>query len=234
MRVSIERISRAEFLQGILKINQKISMKITEGTFAGIYPTRVEDTDDKELTVAGPTYKGANVPWSVGMSALLELTGDNGIYEFDGKTTQVRQEPLYQIVLEIPPDQPVRHVQRRRFVRLEWRIPIEVELSTAPGESSEPQPKERLFSRNISGNGICLSYHKRLAKGEQVDMIVPLLPGRPPLPIIGEVVRADDPAEGPTKDRFDIGIQFIQIRLSDQDRIVRFVFDKQRERVRTT
>lgn len=230
----IRTIERDKFLNRVVKPNTRISLKIPEGNFAGIYPTRVEDCTSTTMTVAGPDYKGTLVPMAAGMKVVINTVADNGVYECNAQTVDVLREPLYQIVLEIAAEEPIRHLQRRQFVRVDYHFPVEFQILS---EGTEPerksQPKRRSYSKNISANGICLIMEERFPKGTLMDMYLPLFPEKPPIYVMGEVVRSDEPPEGHRKD-FDVGIRFVQIRLVDQDRIVKFVFDLERQKVRQT
>ena len=228
----VRAIEREKFLGWVIKPNTRISLKIPDGNFAGIYPTRVEDYTPSTMTVAGPDYKGALVPLTVGMKVVVNTVADNGVYECNAQTADVVREPLYQVVLEIPAEEPIRHLQRRQFVRVDYHFAVEYQiLSDGAEPDKKSQPKKRSYSKNISGNGICLIMDERVPKGTVMDMYLPLFPEKPPIYVMGEVVRSDEPPDGHRKD-FDVGIRFVQIRLVDQDRIVKFVFDLERQKVR--
>ncbi len=228
----VRTIERERILGRVIQPNTKISLKIAEGNFAGLYPTRVEDCTQSTLTVAGPDYKGASVPMVPGMKVLVNTVADNGVYEFTAQAIEVLRKPLYQVVLEIPDGESIRHLQRRQFVRLDYHLQIEFQLISEGTEAEKKaQPKRQAYTKNISGNGICLILDERITKGTLMDIYLPLFPGKPPLYVMGEVVRSDEPPEAHRKD-FDVGIRFVQIRLVDQDRIVKLVFDLERQKVR--
>ena len=228
----VRTIDREKVLGRVIKPNTRISLKIADGNFAGIYPTRVEDCTQATLTVAGPDYRGALVPLTAGMQVTVNTVADNGVYEFTAKTVNILRDPIYQVVMEIPAEEPIRHLQRRQFVRVDYHFAVEIQITAGEGVTTKKTPeKKRCYSKNISGNGICLIMGERLAKGTLLDMYLPLFPGKPPIYVMGEVVRSDEPPESHRKD-YDVGILYVQIRLIDQDRIVKFVFDLERQKVR--
>jgi len=231
--LSAQPVDREKVFGTIIQVNTRISMTVPEGTFAGIYPSRVEDISENHLEVAGPSYKGTLVPLAAGMQLVLEVVAENGAYEFKANVIEVQREPIYQVVLDVPPEEPVRHLQRRAFVRLDLHIAVQVQFLNAGGETEKESQKVEIFTRNISGNGVCLRREEPLPRGTQMDMYLPLLPGKPPIYVMGEVVRtALASEESGAKGGYDIGVRFAQIRLTDQDRIVKFIFEKQRKQAK--
>lgn len=230
---SIRTIERDKFLLNTLQINSKISMKIIEGNYAGIYPTRVEDNSPGHLTISGPLYKGTLVPLTPHADVLINCVADNGVYEFRTRVHEVRREPLYQVVLAIPDGEEIRHLQRREFVRLDYHLKVQYQiLGEGDGQSSIKSPRREAFTKNISGNGICLIMNERVSRNTRLDIYLPLFEGKPPIYLMGEVVRSDEAPDGSERKNFNIGIRYIEIRLTDQDRIVKFIFDMERQKVR--
>ena len=181
--------------------------------------------------ISGPTYKGVLVPVAKGSEITINSVAENGVYEFKAITQEVRREPIYQLDLDVPADEPIHHLQRRQFMRLNLHLRVTYQIlsnnQNVPDESSK---KMEAMSKDISGNGICLIMDERLPKGTRLDMFVPLLPDRPPIYVVGEIVRADDPHGETHRKNYDVGIRFVEIRLTDQDRIVKYVFEQERKR----
>jgi len=92
----------------------------------------------------------------------------------------------------------------------------------------EKKRREQAFCRNISGNGICLILDRTLEKGARLDLFIHLYEKRPPMYIMGEVVRANPTKLESGEEVVETGIQFMEIRQVDQDRIVKFIFDRER------
>lgn len=209
-------------------------MKVSGGNFAGQYSSYVMDSSEKCVLVAGPSYKGVNVPLGAGASVEISCTVFNGIYEFPGEVVKSVSDPAYGLLVNLPDWEYFDHVQRRRFVRLSWTHSVEYQIldDTVDPGASRP-PKQSTTTRDISGNGICLVLKEPLERGVRLDLFLKIFEDRPPIYVMGEVVRSEPVESSGNNTRvFHVGIQFINIRLSDQDRIVRFIFDQQRQMAR--
>ncbi len=97
------------------------------------------------------------------------------------------------------------------------------------------QPRRHQFSAttiDVSGGGLCLAAAEPAPLGEYVDMTL-VLPTWPQisLELLGQVQSVDkpEPEEG---DAFKIGIGFVALSEIDRDRLVRYIFQKQRECLR--
>jgi hypothetical protein len=104
-------------------------------------------------------------------------------------------------------------VQRRDFVRVDAFL----EVVARPAGSGEPIPAAVV---NISASGAVVSRLASLKPGDDVRLELRLAPYGPPLEIGARVVREFD-------EQFR-ALHFEDIEESDRERIVRFVFDRQR------
>lgn len=214
----------------VFKINDRVTLGIPSGTYAGIYPSRVEDFSPQSLTLSGPTFREARISLPVGSETMVAKVEEKGVFEFNGRVAEVHQDPLYQIVVEIAPGEQVRLNNRRAFVRLECRLPIEFQI-TQEGDL-RVGTKQKTLTKNLSGNGVCLVLQQPLLAGTQLEMYLALPDSQVPIYIMGEVVRIRALEEDSKMPNHEVGIRFTQIRLPDQDRIVGYIFAQERQTAR--
>lgn len=112
-----------------------------------------------------------------------------------------------------------RHIQRRRHVRVDAEVPVTLRLSTAGSDSLL-----RSKTVNLSGGGLEIVDNVGLPLNAIVKIEL-RLPGQlTPVPLTGRIVRRARPN---TK-----GVKIERMILSDQDRLVKFIFTRQRLELR--
>ena len=101
-------------------------------------------------------------------------------------------------------------IQRREFARVDAVLQVAVASGIAAS------------AVNISGSGVLLSAREGLAAGDAIDLTLWLAPHEPPIAICGRVIREAD------KDKHLWAVHFEHMHEADRERIVRFVFERQR------
>jgi len=146
----------------------------------------------------------------VGDSVGIDITTSRGLLHVDARIAGVRDGEL--LDLEIAEDGEL--VQRREFARVDAVLAVTV--------ASPPGGTEQIAAAavNISGSGAVVSRLGALAIGDSVTLSLRLAPTEPPILISGRIVR-------------EFGehlraIHFEQVHQSDRERIVRYVFERQR------
>ncbi len=99
--------------------------------------------------------------------------------------------------------------QRRNYARVDAGLEVRVAASSAP-----------TVAVNISGSGAVLSHLDGLASGDLVELLLQLGPAEPPIAISGRVTREGD---GHLR-----AVHFEHVAPADRERIVRYVFARQR------
>ncbi len=107
------------------------------------------------------------------------------------------------------------------------------------GQTSE----DTIFNReptavNISGSGLRFRCNENLNPGSflEIELVLPLSSGIL-IELIGEVVRCTElhnPEEGGGDERYDVGVNFAAINEDDREYIIKYVFKRQRELLRST
>jgi hypothetical protein len=106
----------------------------------------------------------------------------------------------------------VEDIQRREFVRVEITCIVEVRRA-----GRDPIPT---YTVNVSGSGFLLAGPEDLQEGDRVDLTVKLTEGHAPLDVSAEVVRITGDGHR--------GVHITRIDENDRERLIHFVFERQR------
>lgn len=229
-----------------LDVNMRVELKIGAGDdHAGIYSSRIEDLGKGFVTVAAPASGGELLAVRAGEEIEIMIPSPSGFFSARCKVLERKAGPVPVLVLERP-TQYVR-VQLREYVRVPASLEVEVRPQvpkTAGGSSGGQGDEPAAFgvTRNVSGGGLLISFPPEsaevLARCREMGLTVTLKLGYDSPPVVAkarvvrvEVVRAGS-GSGQDGDRIDVAVAFTEISHRDQDRIVKFVFDRQREMIR--
>jgi hypothetical protein len=146
---------------------------------------------------------------TVGSEVTIDIATKRGLLHVDA---QIVGAPAGE-VLELGLTGRQELVQRRAFVRVDAFLEVVVK----PVATGEAIPAAVV---NISASGAVISRLAGLAEGDRANLLLRLAPYEPTLAIECRVVREFD-------DDFR-AVHFEAIMESDRERIVRFVFDRQR------
>jgi hypothetical protein len=142
----------------------------------------------------------------VGTQVAIDVTTSRGLLHCEARVAGVRDGEV--LDLEIGARREV--IQRREFARVDAVLQVTV----ASGITAA--------ALNISGSGLLLSAREGLAPGDAIDLTLWLAPHEPPIAIKGRVVRRAE------KDRQVWAVHFEHVHEANRERIVRFVFERQR------
>jgi hypothetical protein len=145
----------------------------------------------------------------VGTRVGIDLTTDRGLLHVEADVAEFRDGEVLE--LDVTGDREV--VQRREYARVDAVL----EVTVAPRGGAH---RRAAIAVNISGSGLVVSRLDEVAAGEQVDLWLELTPAEPPIKISGRVVR-------------ELGenlraVHFENVHKADRERIVHFVFQRQR------
>lgn len=133
---------------------------------------------------------------------------------------EVRVFPMY--YMSMPRE--YERIQRRRFVRYPVLLPAQFRLY-------EEKSWQKGFLVDISGGGARLSHREPLSSGDLLQISFSLKQHEPSLIITGKVVRSEI-LQVPGSGMYHSGIEFKDISIGVQDRIVGFVFQRMLEQRR--
>jgi len=142
-----------------------------------------------------------------------EATGPRGLTRLVGTLTQHGRE-VDAAKLEF--DQGPEVIQRRQFVR--------IETTTTVSLTRENGDVEKTFTLNLSGAGLLLGGPADLQMDELLKVDIEVGDEEPPIHARGRVVR--ETAEG------NKGVRIEMIEEGDRERLIHFVFERQRSQPR--
>lgn len=207
-----------------LEVNQSVTIEISAGeNNKKYYSSKVVSVSSAEMVILAPMERGVLVPLRTGDLITVSYNDDNAIYSFDAHV-QSRQGGVEQTVsVDCPKD--IRRVQRRNFVRIDVGLPLVYYfIDEAIGEYSQAFTGRTC---DISGGGLQFSTEQSIDSGMVLDMNIDLGDDER-VSAIGKVVRAIPVNKGGVV-KYSIGVQFTMIDERDRDKIIKFIFQKQRE-----
>jgi len=109
--------------------------------------------------------------------------------------------------------------ERRGFVRLDINVKVRWERVRQKGEEKSE------FTKNISGGGICLITEEKLNEGERLYLEIELPSGKL-IYARGKVVWVNEYEiiGVEIKKKYDVGIEFIEIKEEDRQEIGKYIF----------
>ncbi len=114
--------------------------------------------------------------------------------------------------------------EKREYFRLYVTLPADYQLE-GEGVRFAPQP----ITLNLSGGGIGFATQRRFNLGDRIVLTI-MLPSHPAITAKAEIVRVA-PREK-DKATFSIGARFTALSKKDQERILKYLINVQRERLR--
>ncbi|MDA0183837.1 PilZ domain-containing protein [Solirubrobacter phytolaccae] len=179
----------------------------------GMLPGTVEEASEASVIVA-LAVKDERITRTIGHDWAVEATSGRGIFRFPGKLNAERNGSL-----TIALTGEVERIQRREFVRIDAFLDVTVRGVDEPVGGDT-------HTVDVSGSGIQIQDKWDLPLG--IDVRVELqLPDGPPLRALGRVVRAgNDPEQK--------GIRMDGIARADEDRLMRYIRDKEVQALRAS
>ncbi|OLN33486.1 flagellar brake protein [Desulfosporosinus metallidurans] len=195
-----------------------VELAVLEGEYAGNYRTRIEEVGERLLAVGALFDKGEVVPLREGTKVKLTFWDEVAAYSFEAKIMQRIAVPVSLFVLELPDS--ISKVQRRNFVRVPAFYPITFRTVTREGLSD----LYKGTMLDLSGGGMRFSTKERVENKSLLYVQLTLPIGEIQSPV--RVCRAEQIEDS---NRYSVSVQFHEISERERDRIIRCVFDIQRE-----
>jgi c-di-GMP-binding flagellar brake protein YcgR len=212
-------------LEKVLRINYLVDVLVDDGNKQQIYRSRVEGLDKQSITLANPIKDSVLVPLREGLVVNITFLDDTAIYSFDSVIISRHSGNLPTITVKYPNPTAVKRTQRRNFVRFDTKLKISFNLikdyitdytQTFTGETID-----------VSGGGLMMATDTDVPKEELVDVQLELGSDNV-VSAVGRVVRLTD-RNDQSNPRYLLGLVFDVIEEKDRDKIIRFIFEKQRE-----
>ena len=195
-----------------------VELHVPEGDYEGNYRTHVDEVGKTRLSVYAPHHQGAIIPLQERTPVEVTFWDEVASYSFFTTVLQRIAIPIPVFVLKMPDS--IKRVQRRNYVRVPAFYPITYQVVEKTG-LGDVQKGNML---DLSGGGMRFQSREKLEKGNILYAYLEIPSGTLGTP--GQVCRVE-PIEG-TK-FFSVSVDFYQISERDRDRIIRCVFDIQRD-----
>lgn len=204
-----------------LKVNQPVEIELPESK--DYFRSRVEGILSDKITLAAPLKQGQIVSLSPGTTVKVMFSDQVATYSFKSKLVSLNRQNPPTVTLGEPYD--LKRTQRRNFVRLETKLNI-----VFAEVNEDFQTVSDIFAGttiDLSGGGVMFACNTLLKYGDILDVTV-VLTESDSTKALGKVVRfSENPPNA--KQKYLVGLEFAIIEESERDKIIKFIFNKQRE-----
>ncbi len=188
----------------------------------GGLPAVVESEDDAQVLLSLATKVPAGLERVLDRPVRIECITARGIQRVTGHAAWTPAEPEQLRITKEDDDL----IQRREAVRVQAVAPAVVTVLAMPpaGDgpaAAAPSGPVKTTSLNVSTTGVLL--RAELPMGTQLRVELELEPGEPPVVLTGRIVR---------EERDEKGVCIEDISPADQNRLNRFITEKQRAELR--
>lgn len=152
---------------------------------------------------------------------------DNDIYMFRAEV--VDRKNLNPIpMLFVKPVSPIEKIERRSFFRMDCSLPVQYRVIEQDIKDDKEKHFKKCYTKDISGGGVCIVTDTEHAAGTDIEAYMEL--GKT-IAFTGTVIRSIRVQEK-GKILYETGVVYKHIENRDREKIISFVFETQRERLR--
>ncbi|MFP4016087.1 MAG: flagellar brake protein [Halanaerobiales bacterium] len=205
-----------------LQVNKRIDIVVEDGPYQGSYLSKVAEVNSDNFKVTSPFSKGEIVPLRLGQEVQVFCTGNSAAYTFFAKILERQSKPIALLTLERTSD--INRIQRREYFRID--VKRKVKYRTIDNEENIKEEDGQFFKTmtiDISAGGLKLVADDNMPSSGLIELYLDL-PGIEKVSLIGEVVNNYNLPDGRA-----VGIEFRNINQNQQDVIIGWLFDYQRE-----
>lgn len=214
-------------------INIESGNKISIITKSGIpISSRVcEVLDEHIFLIYTPIERNNITKFPIGKEYTFMFYTKDRLYKAKGKVLDYCIQNKVNL-MKINADQ-FELIQRRQFFRVTLRLHFTYTRLKDKDEIEETESKESIpvykgMIENLSGNGLCFSSYELLTTNEHI--LCNIILGNTSMEVEGKVLSADRFKY--REDKFIHRVQLINLQREQQDTIVEFVFEKERELIK--
>jgi c-di-GMP-binding flagellar brake protein YcgR len=192
------------------EIKQHVSLVVPALEEGRPLSARVEDVTEDSITLGlfvAPSWPEGGVE---GAAVQIEFTSPRGVHQLEGAVDAVAGDLVRVRAAD------TRVVQRRDDVRAEAMVPATLRVG-GDGEG----PRVGTYTLDVSGGGFLIAGPDALAVGDRAQIALRLPDDAEPVDVLVTVVRETE--------RGLLGVRIDAISPADERRLVRFVFDRQRQ-----
>lgn len=210
-------------VKDIINIGEKLEIIVKRNSQEDVkgYSMLQDITSAGELVITQPMRDGVPIEIRPSDSIRILFFKEEGCFAFDGRP--INRFKIKNVdMISIRQISSIEKIQRRQFYRLKIVLPVEIKLL----DDKEGSTILKGYSVDISGNGLRLNIDQKLDVNSIIKCNIKLSSNET-LSVKGRVVRVA--LDNKFAYKYDIGISFVDIPNATQDRIVKFIFEKQRE-----
>jgi c-di-GMP-binding flagellar brake protein YcgR len=180
----------------------------------------IERSSDEALSLRFPNRDGRTRPFDVGAEVHLDVVERGDVLSFESSVTGMMTTEESLIVEVRPPDSVT--TMGRKFFRLAWRIPI-----TLQWDDSDKQDALELWTEDVGAGGVGIVCPQKVDVGQRATLALKL-GDKGEVEMRAWVVRAHHVALSDPP-RFRVGFVFEEMPVRMRDKLIGFIFEKQRE-----
>jgi c-di-GMP-binding flagellar brake protein YcgR len=181
--------------------------------------------ETNEIALHAPYEKGRRLPYRTGGNFFLRLLTENAIYRFRATFEGYGTLDGFEVARFKLEDKGEK-VQRRSAFRFNCSLPVTYAIIYSSGQQSE---RENALVVDISAGGAKIFTDKNLHPGYLLNVALQL---EDDLVIAFGDVRTKTELPPNSRYKFQYGVRFAMMPESDQERIVRYMYKKQREELK--
>ncbi|WP_418790220.1 flagellar brake protein [Phosphitispora sp. TUW77] len=205
-----------------IKINQTVELELPNDTLKQ-YRSKVYGLSDDRIIVAVPVKGGSRVAMGQGSKVKLIYTDSTAVYVFFTTVLSQDNDNAEMVILGKPDN--IKKIQRRNFVRLDIQLKL---LFCRLDNSFESKSSSfEAVSVDISGGGMMFMCDEVLSFGDILDAQI-FFGQNEKIRSVGRVVRVMENLPQ-TKMKYSVGFEFTMIEELERDKIIKFIFNRQRE-----
>lgn len=207
-----------------LRVNQLIEITVDEedNDYKNL-ASRIEEITEQHVHISVPMLKGEILPLRVGLRVIINFVNDGHSYAFASRIAGRKTDPLPLLSLLKP--EKIDEIQRRKWVRLAVSIPVHFSVN---GEKNGEIYQGTTL--DISGGGVLFVSSTKVMAGQLLNLQIEV-PKRGFVVCRGVVLRSFQDHAG-KQENYRVIIEFIEIAEGQRDKIMSFIFEKQREWIR--
>lgn len=214
-----------------------VEIEAQTGDWPGIYASRIESVAGRQITLTAPIQNNVWVPLRPGTPLVVRAGAFGGQLSWDTRVMERRTEPHPVLLVARPARLLV--VQRRGFYRVRTQLPVLAALVDALHDPASADAADGASARgeqaavllNLSGGGAAVRSTLPVSSEAYLRVRLPLFDRHGELVLAGQVVGVDT-----RRLRWDTErvarVRWIGLAPRDEDRLVRWVRDLEKARLR--
>jgi c-di-GMP-binding flagellar brake protein YcgR len=215
------------------RLNQRLEVAIGSRGTAQYFSRLAEETGET-LRISMPEMQGETLQLREGDSLRLWYTQSGGYWCLETQVVTLFKRDGEQMV-EVDRHGEVHRAQRRNHVRVDVGLMLHATVERRAegsdnGDTAEPRVTGQRISavtRNISGGGVSFRTTAELVNGDRLNVTFYLPEHGGDITSRGKIVHvAEDPER---QGHYIVACMFERMAISDRERIIRFLFFRQRE-----